>query len=112
MSQDVLDPNSPTATMPDGVDDGDSDIATVGTYTWKEFMAEHGHANEIERVYIDVRSNPRSNNLLSLFTSEPKRVPEPDDLRRVVIDPSSYLGFPVGELYARLSDATDRAIEV
>ncbi|WP_246999997.1 ATPase, T2SS/T4P/T4SS family [Halosolutus gelatinilyticus] len=72
--------------------DSDSSVR-VGDYTWADFMAEHGHGDEVSKLYPD--DSPGAEDQLGLDTAgaaEPA-IPRGADWERVEFDPASYLGF-------------------
>ncbi|AXR81370.1 type II/IV secretion system ATPase subunit [Natrarchaeobaculum sulfurireducens] len=69
----------------------------VGTYTWAEFMEDHGHGDEVSELYP---SGPEPEEQLGLDTDEGTEptVPSGDDWDDVSFDPEPYLGFHPDEL--------------
>ncbi|MFT4884498.1 MAG: flagellar protein FlaI, partial [Natronomonas sp.] len=81
----------------------------VGEYTWRDFMREHGHADEIEAVYRDVDTGGSSGGMLSFLNDDRKRVPTREDWERADFDPVSHLGFPPSDVHERLGSAASEA---
>ncbi|MFC3957422.1 ATPase, T2SS/T4P/T4SS family [Halovivax cerinus] len=73
----------------------------VGRYTWKEFMAEHGHEDEVKALYPDDRE---VSGRLGLDADKTAATPSGDDWQGVDFDPESYLGFHPDELDERITD--------
>ncbi len=105
MSGEAVDPDPVELPESPGSDDSDGRPVKPGTYTWKEFMREHGHGGEVETVYGDIDARGSSGSLLSLYSDNGHAVPEADDWERVEFDPAAYLGYPPEVLQDRLGRA-------
>ncbi|QCC53511.1 secretion system protein E [Natronorubrum bangense] len=83
--------------------DSDSGVR-VGEYTWADFMAEHGHGDEVSALYPD--PEPEVDDQLGLDTDETVEptVPHGDDWNRVDFDPASYLGRHPDTLESVIAD--------
>ncbi|WP_375142049.1 ATPase, T2SS/T4P/T4SS family [Natronoarchaeum rubrum] len=84
----------------DGDPSSDATPASVGGYTWADFMEEFGYGNEISELYPERPEGER----LGLEAgpddeedTEPEK-PSGDDWNRVQFDPVPYLGFHPDEL--------------
>jgi flagellar protein FlaI len=79
---------------PRGEEGGPEDApVSRGTYTWAEFMEEHGHGAEVDRLY----------------PGEDGRVPGQDpEFESVSFDPATYLGFDPAETTDRLAEGASR----
>ena len=80
--------------------------ATVGEYTWADFMREYGYEDEAEQL----RPDPDEDDGGRLFSVLPQSTPErrERDWDRVEFDPDLWLGFPVGGLENRIDAAAGR----
>jgi len=67
--------------------------ASVGDYSWADFMAEYGYEHEIDLLYPHGTSGP--DDQLGLDTDEEARsvVPSGDDWERVDFDPTPFVGY-------------------
>ena len=70
-------------------DDAPADRVAVGEYTWAEFMAEHGHGEEVDALYRSVRARSDDEE----GEGHEFTVPFGDDWDRVAFDPVEHLGF-------------------
>jgi flagellar protein FlaI len=73
--------------------------ATVGEYTWAEYLSEYGARGDAEALYDEV-DRVRG------------ETPGPSDWERVAVDPADDLGFPPTETEARVEAAKDAAAAV
>jgi flagellar protein FlaI len=105
MSGEAVDADSAEIPDPASGDQSDAVPVTLGVYTWKEFMREHGHGDEIEAVYADIESEPTWGSLFSLEDADGQTVPDADDWARVEFDPATYLGYRPALLRDRLRRA-------
>ena len=91
----------------EGTEDGsDAPTPILGEYTWKEFMREHGHGDEVEAVYRDVDREENRNTLFPFSSNGVRRVPNADDWDRVSFNPVAYLGCRPVEFEDRLRRAS------
>ncbi|MEF8757341.1 MAG: hypothetical protein V5A33_03790, partial [Halobacteriales archaeon] len=74
------------------------DPARVGDYTWREFLQEHGHGDEVEDLY------PEDTEGGLLDRSGPSK-PSGSDWDRVSFDPEEHLGFDPDDIESRLAEA-------
>jgi flagellar protein FlaI len=70
--------------------------ATVGEYTWEEYLSEYGARGDAEALYEDV-DRARG------------ETPDASDWERVAVDPSGDLGFPPTETEHRIGAAKETA---
>ncbi|SNZ13365.1 flagellar protein FlaI [Natronoarchaeum philippinense] len=84
----------------EGESSGGSAPASVGGYTWADFMEEHGYGHEVSTLYperpggerLGLEAGPDDEN-----DAEPDK-PSGDDWNDVEFDPVPYLGFNPDEL--------------
>lgn len=73
--------------------------ATVGTYSWREFLTDYGYADDIEDLYHSVEQDRERKAQQSGFLAvvrpreTPRLTPQGSDWDRVTIDPIEYLGY-------------------
>src|SRR6056297_2584768 len=102
----------------DGDPSSDATPASVGGYTWADFMEEFGYGNEISELYPERPEGER----LGLEAgpddeedTEPEK-PSGDDWNRVQFDPVPYLGFHPDELgsvfgdHEEIAEGVDRTL--
>jgi len=77
----------------------------VGEYTWADFMEEHGHGDEVSRVYPS-NATSDSGGSFGLDSTEDEQVGPPtgDDWDGVEFDPAEYLGFHPDDLADRITE--------
>ncbi|WP_121822813.1 ATPase, T2SS/T4P/T4SS family [Halostella salina] len=87
----------------DAADDGQR--VAVGEYTWADFMEEHGHGDEVSRVY-PTNATSDSGGSFGLDSTEDEQVGPPtgDDWDGVEFDPEEYLGFHPDDLAERITE--------
>ncbi|WP_435115490.1 ATPase, T2SS/T4P/T4SS family [Halolamina sp. C58] len=88
---DGVEPGEGTGTAPDAV---------VGSYTWDDFLREHGESEAARALYRRFDEAPGSERW-----GEEDRTLTPEDWERTDVDPSEYLGFPPWEIEARIGAA-------
>ncbi len=88
------------------------DDVTRGVYTWADFMAEYGYADDVSALY-DQSNSASSNGFLGRFRRSNSRrfVPHGDDWNAVEFDPSVYLGFHPDDLSSRIQTAAETAAQ-
>ncbi len=89
--QDGVEPGEGTGTAPDAV---------VGSYTWDDFLREHGESQAASALYRRFDETPGSERW-----GEEDRTLTPEDWERTDVDPAAYLGFPPWEIEARIGAA-------
>ena len=100
---------TPSDTGPDSPEETDEEpqqvSPTVGEYTWREFLEEHGHEEAIDVLYSD------DGGAGGLFGGgdDDTQIPTAEDWDRVDVDPAEYLGFPPDEIRDRLEAAAGLA---
>jgi|GEM_PF-79428 len=97
----------------DGDPSSDATPASVGGYTWADFMEEFGYANEVSELYPD----PEDERLGLDAGAEDDEGADPekpsgDDWNRVQFDPVPYLGFHPDELGSVFGDHEEIAEDV
>ncbi|KPN31406.1 hypothetical protein SY89_02152 [Halolamina pelagica] len=78
----VAEPVEPTDDGPDAV---------VGSYTWDDFLREHGEPDAARTLYQRFDETPGSDRW-----GEGERALTREDWERTDFDPDEYLGFPPG----------------
>jgi len=109
---------APSADEPRAV--GDDRPATVGEYTWADFMAEHGFGDEVDELYRGLESRPRprpSGGFVGRLLADDlerstRRTPGAEDWARVEFDPAEFLGFDPTTVEDRLVRALRHAARV
>jgi len=79
----------------------------VGEYTWREFMEDHGHGDEVSTLYRNVEERTSSDSSrMGLGTSEGtvQTVPEGGDWDAVEFDPEAYLGVHPDDFAAFITE--------
>ncbi len=89
--QDGVEPEDGTGSAPDAV---------VGSYTWDDFLREHGETAAARTLYQRFDEAPGSDRW-----GEEDRSLTREDWERTDVDPESYLGFPPWEIEARIGAA-------
>ena len=87
--------------------------ATVGEYTWADFLAEHGHGDEVEPLYRAIDRHEAQEQDEGGFLAglrrprnrRPRRTPSADDWETVSIDPADYLGWLPDASAGHIGDA-------
>ncbi|NHX36233.1 MULTISPECIES: ATPase, T2SS/T4P/T4SS family [Halolamina] len=87
----VQEPAEPTDDGPDAV---------VGSYTWDDFLREHGEPEAARTLYQRFDETPGSDRW-----GEKERTLTREDWDRTDVDPGEYLGFPPWEIEARIGAA-------
>jgi flagellar protein FlaI len=83
--------------------------ATVGTYTWEDFLREFGHAEEARSLSraLERRPEPQSGGMLSGFgrtEQHSEAAPTAEEWETLAVDPAAYLGW-------HPTDFPDRVLE-
>jgi len=87
----VAEPVEPTDDGPDAV---------VGSYTWDDFLREHGEPDAARQLYQRFDEAPGSDRW-----GEEERTLTREDWERTDVEPDEYLGFPPWEIEARIGAA-------
>ncbi|MFD1526641.1 type II/IV secretion system ATPase subunit, partial [Halolamina salina] len=95
---DGVEPGEGTGTAPDAV---------VGSYTWDDFLREHGESEAARALYRRFDETPGSERW-----GEEERELTPEDWERTDVDPEEYLGFPPWEIEARIGAAGRVAADI
>ena len=93
----------------EGVDPGEGTApdAVVGSYTWDDFLREHGEVEAARALYRRFDEAPGSERW-----GEEDRTLTPEDWDRTDVDPAAYLGFPPWEVEARIGAAGRVAADI
>ncbi|QKY19357.1 Flp pilus assembly complex ATPase component TadA [Halolamina sp. CBA1230] len=86
---------------------GSTPDAVVGSYTWDDFLREHGEAEAAETLYQRFEETPGSERW-----GEEDRSLTREDWERTDVDPAEYLGFPPWEIEARIAAAAGVAGDI
>ena len=116
MSNDTTDSERTVSTelpeqIPGDQEEKQDQTVSVDNYTWREFMREHGHGDEVELLYQDVGSKQKWSELLPFTDGNGTAVPRGEDWERVEFDPASYLGYPIDAFEHKLDQTTASGAE-
>jgi flagellar protein FlaI len=87
-------------------DDQGAVPATVGEYTWADFLAEYGADGDADALYENRETRPGADRWDDESTVEPLG---PADWDRVELDPATHLGFPPTDIEGQVAQAGRRA---
>jgi flagellar protein FlaI len=88
---------------------GSAPEAVVGSYTWDDFLREHGESAAAEALYERFEATPGSERW---GEDEEERTLTPEDWERTDVDPAEYLGFSPWEIEARIGAAHRVAADI
>ncbi|MBP1986736.1 type II/IV secretion system ATPase subunit [Halolamina salifodinae] len=88
---------------------GSGPEAVVGSYTWGDFLREHGEPDAAAALYERFEATPGSERW---GEGEAERTLTPEDWEGTDIDPAEYLGFPPWEIEARIGAAHRVAADI
>ncbi|MFD1566947.1 ATPase, T2SS/T4P/T4SS family [Halolamina litorea] len=93
---------------PDPADDAvGGQEAVVGSYTWDDFLREHGETTAARKLYQRFDETPGSERWGEADLSLTR-----EDWDRTDVDPADYLGFPPWEIEARIGAAHGVAADI
>ena len=86
-------------------EEAENRTVTLGEYTWKDFMREHGYNHDIPVVYPDSEQENGVSRLIPFVFSNGNGSPTREKWERADFDPAAYLGIPPWEFENRLAEA-------